>query len=228
MIGHWSFIISGASAMPLIAGMPSVTLEDVARLRLQTISFFLMAFLLAALFIMLLWNWLRRDFTSLPRLSYPKALGLMTLWGLLFVLVLTMISGARELMTPGAWEKHGSTYRLKKSPEDPPVQVGPTERERENKLIRLRSALWSYARKNQGAFPADQEVSDVGRELWQTADPSGVRFRYVGGRKLDESAAPLAYEPDLFGPKRLVLLANGEIRDMTNAELERALAAGKP
>jgi hypothetical protein len=36
-----------------------------------------------------------------------------TLWGLLFLLILTMISGARELMTPGAWEKHGSTYRLK-------------------------------------------------------------------------------------------------------------------
>jgi len=27
--------------------------------------------------------------------------------------VLTMISGARELMTPGAWEKDGAIYRLK-------------------------------------------------------------------------------------------------------------------
>ena len=25
-----------------------------------------------------------------------------------------MISGARELMTPGAWEKHGATYQLTK------------------------------------------------------------------------------------------------------------------
>jgi hypothetical protein len=39
-----------------------------------------------------------------------------TLWGLLFLLILTMISGARELMTPGAWEKHGSTYELKDAP----------------------------------------------------------------------------------------------------------------
>jgi hypothetical protein len=214
--------------MPLVAGMPSVTLEDVARLRLQTISFFLMAFLLSALFIMFLWNWLRRDFTSLPHLSYLKALGLTTLWGLLFVLVLTMISGARELMTPGAWEKDGSTYRLKKAPEEPPVQTGPTERERENKLIRLREALRQYARKNNGKFPADQNVSDVAREHWQTPDPSGVRYLYVAGRKLDEGAAPLAYEPDLFGARRLVLLSNGEIRDMTNADLERALDAGKP
>ena len=33
-------------------------------------------------------------------------------WGSLFVLVLTMISGARELMTPGAWKKDGITYVL--------------------------------------------------------------------------------------------------------------------
>jgi hypothetical protein len=187
-----------------------------------------MAFLVSALLIMLLWNWLRRDFTSLPHLSYPKSLGLTALWGLLFVLVLTMISGARELMTPGAWEKDGATYRLKKSPQELPVQTGPTERERENKLIRLRQALWQYARSHNGAFPADQNASDVPRETWQTPDPSGVRYFYVGGRKLEQGAAPLAYEPDLFGARRLVLLTSGEIRDMDNADLERALAGGKP
>ncbi len=84
-------------------------------MRLQTISFFLLCFLVSALFIQLVWNGLRKDFTRLPRLSYPKALGLVSLWGLLFVLVLTMISGARELMTPGAWDKVGSTYRLKEA-----------------------------------------------------------------------------------------------------------------
>lgn len=39
-------------------------------------------------------------------------MGLVVLWGLLFIVVLAMISGARELMTPGAWEKQGATYRL--------------------------------------------------------------------------------------------------------------------
>ncbi len=38
---------------------------------------------------------------------------MVVLWGLLFTVVLAMISGARELMTPGAWEKQGATYRLK-------------------------------------------------------------------------------------------------------------------
>jgi hypothetical protein len=51
-----------------------------------------------------IWIALRGDFTVLPRLTYPEALGVIALWGLLFLLVLTMISGDRELMTPGAWK----------------------------------------------------------------------------------------------------------------------------
>src|SRR5687767_12311333 len=87
------------------AGMPSATtmLSELARLRLQSISFFLAGFLLSSLLIQIIWNYLRRDVSFLPGLSYPRALGLVGLWGLLFILVLTMISGARELMTPGAW-----------------------------------------------------------------------------------------------------------------------------
>ena len=68
--------------------------------------------LVSAGLIQLLWNSLRKSFTRLPRLNYPRAIGLVVLWGLLFIVVLTMISGARELMTPGAWEKQGATYRL--------------------------------------------------------------------------------------------------------------------
>src|SRR5438309_1420396 len=94
------------------AGMPSLTLTDVGRMRAQTISFFLFGFLLSAWLIQRLWNYLRKDFTILPRLTYGKAVGMVSLWGLLFVLVLTMISGARELMTPGAWKKSGFTYKL--------------------------------------------------------------------------------------------------------------------
>jgi hypothetical protein len=95
------------------AGMPQVGpmelarytgLSDLAQMRLQNISFFLAVLLLSAWLIRWLWNRLARDFTFLPRLGYGKALGLVVLWGLLFVLVLTMISGARELLTPGAWE----------------------------------------------------------------------------------------------------------------------------
>ena len=95
--------------------MPSFRLTDMGSARLQTISFFLVAFLILSACVQGLWNYLRHDFDRLPRLSYPRALALVGIWSLLFVLVLTMISGARELLTPGAWEKQGSTYQIKTS-----------------------------------------------------------------------------------------------------------------
>lgn len=95
------------------AGMPSINLTDVAKARLNSISFFFALFLVLSLLVKFLWNSLAKDFPRLPRMSYPRAIAAVALWGLLFMLVLTMISGARELMTPGAWEKQGATYRLK-------------------------------------------------------------------------------------------------------------------
>jgi hypothetical protein len=100
------------AAAPAHAGMPSITLTDVARARLDTISFFIVAFLVCALLVKLLWNYLAKDFPKLPRMTYRKALAATFLWGLVFLIVLTMISGARELLTPGAWKKEGTTYRL--------------------------------------------------------------------------------------------------------------------
>ena len=76
-----------------LAGMPSITLSDLARVRLQTISFFLVVFLLCSWVVRRIWNGLRKDFSWLPFLSFRRAMGLVGLWGLLFVLVLTMISG---------------------------------------------------------------------------------------------------------------------------------------
>ena len=96
-----------------LAGMPTFTLTDVARARLDTISFFLGLLLILALLVKQLWNYLGKDFQKLPRMTYPKALAAVTLWGLLFLIVLSMISGTRELLTPGAWEKQGVTYKLK-------------------------------------------------------------------------------------------------------------------
>jgi hypothetical protein len=98
-----------------VAGMPSLTLTDVVKLRLEVISFFLMGLLLSAGVVMAVWNSLQRDFAWLPRLSFGRACGVVVLWGLLFVVVLTMISGARELMTPGAWEKEGVAYKLREA-----------------------------------------------------------------------------------------------------------------
>ena len=113
----WLIVVAVAAVtlltQPALAGMPApMTLRDVPRMRIEAISFFLMVLLASAKLIQWLWNGLRSNPSRVPRLTYPKSLGLVTLWGLLFVVVLAMISGARELMTPGAWKQEGATYRL--------------------------------------------------------------------------------------------------------------------
>lgn len=107
------------------AGMPSALPSDLPMIlrlnaephqRLQAISFFLLGLLVSTLVVKVLWNTLARDFSWLSRLTFWNALAVVILWGLLFVIVLTMISGARELMTPGAWKKVGLTHKLQDTP----------------------------------------------------------------------------------------------------------------
>jgi len=213
-----------ADHAPAAAGMPSVTLTDAASMRLQAISFFLVVFLASALAVRWAWNALRGDFPRLPRLSYPKALGLVALWGVLFLLVLTMISGARELMTPGAWKKDGLTYTLDDGrPPAPDTPAAPSEPERTARLKRLYTALSAHAASHDGQYPADTALIPAGE--WKTAHPSGMRFRYVPGRTVRDAGKVLAYEPELFGDVRLVLFADGEVKRMTSAELAPLLPA---
>ncbi len=207
------------------AGMPTFNLTDAAQMRVQTISFFLAGLLGSAWFVQILWNLMRRDFSWLPRLSYGKALAVVGLWGLLFVLVLTMISGARELMTPGAWEKQGFTYRLAKPAE---AAMSPEERERQKRLDRLRGALWSYAEAHQGRFPESESNPELLGELWVASESPRARYRYVAGLRADQDAAPLVYEPGIHGDRRLVLLTNGAIQEMTLEQIVRGLPPEKP
>jgi hypothetical protein len=209
---------------PAQAGMPSVTLTDVARLRLDAISFFLAGFLLSSWGLQLLWNRLGRDFPALPRLGYGRAVGLVTLWGLLFVLVLTMISGARELLTPGAWQKQGWTYRLSQDTAPAPT-ADRQEQARREKLQELRFALWEYARTHGGQFPPPTAASEIPAERWQLPGPSGMRYVYAGAGR---GTRPLAYEPEVFGPERFVLFSNGDIKLLRSDEIERALQAEGP
>src|SRR5262245_37903826 len=75
-------------------------LNETPRMRLQAISFFVVALLGCALAVRGLWNCVQRDFPQLPRLTFLKSLAVVVLWGLALVIVLAMIAGARELMTP--------------------------------------------------------------------------------------------------------------------------------
>lgn len=200
---------------PALAGMPGVDLTDIAEMRLQSISFFLVVFLASGLAIQALWNWLRRDFTRLPWLSYPKALALVGLWGFLFVLVLTMISGARELMTPGAWEKAGHTYRLAGNGKDT------LDAERLRRIGEIRHALLEYAEQHLGALPPDEHVPEIPAALWETADVSRMRFVYIGERAPAGPGAIILHEPAIFPPPFLALTRDGRIERLTAQELER-------
>lgn len=205
------------------AGMPSVTLADVkrelslsnlTRLRLESISFFLLALMICAGVIQFLWNWLRKDFPILPRLSYPRACGLLVLWGFLFVLVLTMISGARELLTPGAWEKKGWTYELA---EETSIERQISERVRN--LERLHAEAEA-----QSGTPSSAALAEV-------PGFPGAHYRVVESRRLGDDerlGLVLVYEPEAVGTDRLVLLTNGLIQWMPATELERRLREEAP
>jgi hypothetical protein len=222
------FIVPGLAE----AGMPSLTLSDLptrrtlthlVQMRLEVISFFSLVLLLSAAAIRWIWNGLRKDFPRIPRLSYTRAVGLVMIWGLLFLLVLTMISGARELMTPGAWEKKGFTYQL--APELTPEAQ--REVARYQGIDRLRLEL-DRLQDNRSDAPgsrlgfSESELAQIPNNAWIIPGSTGLRYLYVANAPR-EYEAPIALEPEGVGPFRLVVVRSGAIRSMTTEEIEHVL-----
>jgi hypothetical protein len=184
--------------------------------RLQAISFFVVCLLGSAWGVKLLWNALRRDISWLPQIGYGRALGFTVLWGLLFVVVLTMISGARELMTPGAWRKQGWTYSL----DDATAAPADARVSRRDGLAELRFELWKYAAIHNGELPPEAAIDNSN---WQVSGRPGLRFLYVAGQSVEEAGRLLAFEPSTDSDERLVLLTNGVIGTMPTSEIQRSL-----
>lgn len=124
--------------------------------RLQGLSFFLLLFLLCAAAFQWVWNWSRTDTGRLSKLTFRQALVLIFGWGMASLVVLTMISGARELMTPGAWQQQGWTYKLVNESGPLPDDSKPARRE---SLEQLRFQLFQFATKHEGKFP--DQLSDI-------------------------------------------------------------------
>jgi hypothetical protein len=212
----------------VLAGMPSPLPTNVDHYvawtvnasileRVQAISFFLLVLLICTTVVKWLWNYLQRDFPKLPRLTFGKALAGVLLWGLLFIIVLTMISGARELMTPGAWQKQGFTYKL--TPQSNP-SAEPTPMElRRRRLEQLRTALWHFAATHKGRFPSESEKALIPAELWTVPEAGGMHYLYVSGQSASETAALLVYEPELDA-ERFVLQSNGDIITLNSRQIE--------
>ena len=209
------------------AGMPMVLLSDLTRMRFQTISFFMLVLLGSSWLVQRIWNALQRDFPGIPRLDFMRALGLVIIWGFLFVLVLTMISGARELMTPGAGRSRGSPTpwpkALRITTEPGRTRRSRSPRGRQNQATTMHPAgrrsiacgslSGSTRSTHDSRFPVSTTEPEIPEKAWRTADPSGLHFVYRSGLKADEGALPLAYEPGLFGPDRWSLLTDGTLEE---------------
>ena len=201
------------------AGMSTVTLSKFGADRLIGISTVLFVLLVVVSTLLLVcWNKLVKGSTW-PKLSHPKAVGLTFLAGLLSFLVLVMIAGSRELLTPKAWRPKGILYELAPLPShetgelqpdfsaafDPatlvPEEDTPAARlavRREN-LTRIRNSLWQYA-DTHGDFPVTLP------ENLQTIPVSGgMKYAY---RPSDEF---LVAEPDLHEGPRLAINRRGVI-----------------
>ena len=198
---------------------------------MEAISFFLLVLLGSAAVVRWLWNSLAADFSRIPRLTYRRALAAVVLWGVLLAIVLTMIAGARELLTPGAWQKQGVLYKAA-SPAEPKPSVGEDQEpqdQRRQHLAVLQKALWTYAATHGGKFPAESDLA-MEASLWEMPGGGGMRYLYrlrQEGDKLGRSPEPLACEPEIYGPNRLVLTTGGQIVPMTSSELRRKLRPEK-
>ncbi len=204
-----------------LAGMPFFRLSDLARMRFETISFFLLVMLVVGVIVQRLWNRLRLDFQRLPRLSFRGALALVVLWGFAFHLVLTMISGTRELLTPGAWVRDRATYKLREV--RPPSETDQLRVARRQQLERLRAALWQYAERHGGRFPLDDYGPEIAESRWTVLDPSQLHYVYVSGSRADGPKTPLSFEPGVYGRDRYVLYTTGEIELQTVEEIYGAI-----
>lgn len=202
------------------AGMTSWTLTEVASARLDAISFFLLLFFLCAWLIKWSWNVLCASFPRLPRIGYKQALALMLVSSLFLYVILTMISGARELMTPGAWTKVGASYQLTPPERDPKPWL---DTARIKALEHLRDALWEYAKANGGQLPPHKEGDHIDRELWAGMHPQGEKFAYRPESKPGIGSDLVAYEPESYGATRFVLTSDGNVKIWNSRELSEHL-----
>lgn len=199
------------------AGMSSPQLSDVAKARLDVISFFILVYLLCAVVFRWLWNLLAKDFPWMPPLSFKRSMALLVVAGLFMYFILTMISGARELMTPGAWAKSGITYKLQTPDRDPKPWL---DAARKHALEILRDALRDYAVKHEGRLPVHAYVSDFNPALWKGSHPEGQWLIYIPGLTFGPSNRVLVYEPATYGATRWALLTDGSVVQMSGGELD--------
>lgn len=206
---------------PVLAGMTSFSLSEMAEARLDAVSLFLVAFALAAWLLLVSWNRLARDFAWMPRLRYGAALAVLVVSGLFVYAAMSLIAGARELMTPGAWVRTGSTHRIAYPERDPKPWL---ESGRRLALEHLRDLLWTHATAHDGTLPGNRYDDAIPESAWTGVHPANEPLAYVPGRRPGAGSAIIAYEPDAYGPVRFALLEDGSVVKLSPTELRQRLA----
>ncbi len=196
------------------AGMTVYGLRDVYRLRFEEISFFIVLLVVCSFLFKLLWNHAVKGFGFLPRINFRQSLCLAVLFGLVMLLILAMISGIREVLTPGAWRRQGSSYRLNDPSQEPT---------RRRSFEQLRVALFEYARTRDGQFPPHDFVPEIPEKIWESPDQLGSHYIYSGGFTTNDLERVLAVEPINFGEPRFVLLTSGRIEQLSGKAIESKL-----
>jgi hypothetical protein len=211
----------------LYAGMPvnpiTFRVDVLYTYRIQALSFFVVASFLLAWAVQKLWNSLTTDFPRLPRLTYFKSLALVLLWGLLLAMILNMTTAARELMTPGAWERSGQGYTL--TPSAPP-----TDETRKARIQTVADALLAHAKNHQGKFPAALDLLPLNASDLTVSPSSNTRYIYLTGHLLTtQYPSLLLCEPDDTDPKgRYCLTTDGSIKKLSFLEMVDSIHPSVP
>jgi hypothetical protein len=146
----------------------------------------------------------------------------------LFVVVLTMISGARELMTPGAWkrDKDRLTYSLADG-NSAQEYAESLSAARIKRISRLGSELAAFAESHHGRYPTREEMGQIDDESWKLPDPAGLRYIYLPDRERAGSHI-LAYEPNFYEDESWALMTDGSLEQLSIEEIEQRRAMVSP
>lgn len=220
--GFFCFVAVLLSSQIAEAGMPMPVLTRYGMDRLigmSTALFILMV--VVAIPIRLCWNALfvsikaDENDPAIKPLTYPQALGVTFLGGFLFLLVLVMIAGSRELLSPGAWIPDGAMSKTLYSVERERIaqSTGGDDRKgidllRRDAIVRLRDSLMLYSKEHDGQLPDSIEQSGFG-DLWLIPFAAGIRYEYYPS----EADGPLVRESNTVPDARFSIGRKFEITE---------------
>jgi hypothetical protein len=137
--------------------------------------------------------------------------------GAVFALVAGLAVGKREVFLPEKWIEQGFTHRL--TEEQQREVAAELHDERQRRLEELRDSLRQFAATNDGAYPQSLDDARIPEGVRQPPHSGGLQYVFMPKLTLHDGVTVLAYEPEIFGRERLVLLADGQIVSMGQEHL---------